>query len=110
MRAEERVRLANYMLGVLFKLITGNYEELRLPAMRAFLGLFRKLKRINENGALIRGALQYEKNDYSFLLTQFAAQVDSVISQTLKNEEKNHPDINFLAYELAYKHFKIMLR
>lgn len=40
----------------------------------------------------------------------YAAQIDSIISQNLKNDTKNNPDQNIICFSLIYKFMKIMIQ
>lgn len=58
-----------------------------------------KIKRTSDVGDILVGKTDYEEQR-NLLLKDYAAQIDSIVSQNLKNESKNTPDVNIYTFQI----------
>ena len=63
---------------------------------------------MTDEGLLIEGKICYE-DSRNLLLKDYAAQIDSIVSQNIKNENKNTPQVNIFTFQILSKFFKIIL-
>jgi hypothetical protein len=82
-------------------------EDIKLPSLQAFLIFFKKIKNLDDTGS--NHPKSYLSKNIDFFLRSYAAQIDSIISSAIKDQNSNHPEINYIAYQLAYKHFKLLV-
>lgn len=65
--------------------------------MQILMNLLSKIKRTSDEGDILEGKLNYEEQR-NLLLKDYAAQIDSIVSQNIKNESKNTPEVNIYTF------------
>ncbi|EAR90267.2 hypothetical protein TTHERM_00357140 (macronuclear) [Tetrahymena thermophila SB210] len=97
-----------FIFTFIFKIVTSSHEEFRAPGMQILMNFLAKIKKMTGDGEMITGKINYEEQR-NLLLKDYPAQIDSVVSQNIKNESENTPEVNIFTFQLMSKFFKIIL-
>ncbi|KAL4473927.1 hypothetical protein ABPG74_022791 [Tetrahymena malaccensis] len=104
-------QIANFTQTIftfIFKIVTSSHEEFRAPGMQILMNFLSKIKKMTGEGEMITGKINYEEQR-NLLLKDYSAQIYSVVSQNIKNESENTPEVNIFTFQLMSKFFKIIL-